>query len=117
MVASVPELAKRQRGSPQRRASSPATAIAFSRRLREVGAALHLGLDRRDDGRVGVPGQGGAVAAVQVHVLVAVRVVDLAARAVAEPDRLRLVICQLEVTPPASTRLARRPGRRSSAGA
>ncbi len=30
MVASVPELANRQRGSPQRRASSPATAIAFS---------------------------------------------------------------------------------------
>ena len=73
MVASVPELAKRQRGSPQRRASSPATTIAFS-----VGCAKWVprstwALDGRDDGRVGVPGQGGAVAAVQVHVLVAVR--------------------------------------------
>jgi hypothetical protein len=55
-----------------------------------VGAALHLGLDRPDDRGVGVPGEGGAVAAVQVHVLVGVGVVDLAAGAVAEPDQLRL---------------------------
>ena len=59
-------------------------------RLREVGTALDLRLDRPDDGGVGVPGEGRAVAAVQVHVLVAVGVVDLAAGAVAEPDRLRL---------------------------
>ena len=41
------------------------------------------------DGRVGVAGQGGAVAAVQVDVLVAVDVLDLRAAAVAQPDRLR----------------------------
>ncbi len=41
------------------------------------------------DGRVRVAGEGGAVAAVQVHVLVAVDVVDLRAVAVAQPDRLR----------------------------
>ena len=41
------------------------------------------------DGRVGVAGQGSAVAAVQVDVLVAVDVPDLRAAAVAQPDRLR----------------------------
>lgn len=62
-----------------------------------MGAALYLSLDRPDDGGVGVPGEGGAVAAVQVavaavqvHVLVAVDVIDLAAAAVTEPDRPRL---------------------------
>jgi hypothetical protein len=80
MVASVPEFANRHRGHGD----------GVLRRLGEVGAALDLGLDRPDDGGVGVPGEGRAVAAVQVHVLVAVGVVDLAAGAVAEPDRLRL---------------------------
>src|SRR5262249_58323613 len=44
---------------------------------------------RRDDRRGGVPGQRRPVPAVQVHVLVAVDVVDLGAPAVAEPHRLR----------------------------
>jgi hypothetical protein len=59
------------------------------RRLGEVGAPGDLGFDGFGDGGVGVTGQGGAVAAVQVHVLVAVDVIDLRALAVAEPDRLR----------------------------
>jgi len=41
------------------------------------------------DGRVSVAGQGGAVAAVQVDVLVAVDVPDLRAAAAAQPDGLR----------------------------
>jgi hypothetical protein len=41
------------------------------------------------DCRMGVAGQGGAVAAVQVDVLVAVDVIDLRALAMAQPDRLR----------------------------
>ena len=45
---------------------------------------------RLDDRRVGVAGDRGAVAAVQVDVLVAVDVVDLGALAVAHPHRLRL---------------------------
>jgi hypothetical protein len=48
-----------------------------------------LGTDGVGDGGVGVAGQGGTVAAVQVDVLVAVDVVDLRALAVAQPDRLR----------------------------
>jgi hypothetical protein len=54
-----------------------------------VGALRDLRFDGFDDGGVTVAGQGGAVAAVQVDVLVAVDVVDLRALAVAEPDRLR----------------------------
>src|SRR6266704_1627727 len=52
-------------------------------------AECHLVADRADDGRVTMPGQCRAVAAVQVDVLVPVNVVDLRALAVAEPDRLR----------------------------
>jgi len=58
-------------------------------RLRELSALGDLRGDGLLDGRVSVAGQGGAVAAVQVHVLVAVDVVDLRAVAVAQPDRLR----------------------------
>src|SRR5580693_8394534 len=58
-------------------------------RLGKMGTAADLGRYGFLDGRVAVAGQGGAVAAVQVHVLVAVDVVDLRAVAVAEPDRLR----------------------------
>ena len=59
-------------------------------RLREVGPAGDPLLHRRDDRRVGVPGQRDAVPAVEVGVLEAVDVVDLRAAAVADPDRLRL---------------------------
>ena len=88
-------LGTRVREAPAGQAPAPRQLIADDdrvlRRLREMGAALYLSLDRPDDGGVGVPGEGGAVAAVQVvHVLVAVGVVDLAAAAVTEPDRLRL---------------------------
>ena len=58
-------------------------------RLGEVGTEAGLGADGVDDGGMGVAGQGGAVAAVQVDILVAVDVVDLRALAVAQPDRLR----------------------------
>src|SRR5215471_14062332 len=44
--------------------------------------------NRLDDRGVRVPGQPHAVAAVQVHVLVAVDVIDLGTEAVAKPDRL-----------------------------
>src|SRR5215471_9064945 len=74
MVASVPELANRH---------------SVLGRLGEVRAARDLPLHRLDDRRVTVPGEAHAVTAVQVHVLVAVDVVDLGATAVAEPDRLR----------------------------
>ena len=87
-------LGTRVREAPAGQAPAPRQLIADDdrvlRRLREMGAALYLSLDRPGDGRVGVPGEGGAVAAVQVHVLVAVGVIDLAAAAVTEPDRLRL---------------------------
>src|SRR6478672_9363376 len=53
------------------------------------GAVLGLVRDGLRDRRVGVAGQGGAVAAVQVDVLVAVDIPDLRAAAAAEPDRLR----------------------------
>src|SRR6201999_1055688 len=58
-------------------------------RLGKVSTAPDLLLHGPDDGRVGVPGQRGAVAAVQVDVGVPVHVVDLRALAVAQPDRLR----------------------------
>jgi hypothetical protein len=58
-------------------------------RLGEVGAVLGLAGYGPGDGRVGVAGQGGAVAAVQVDVLVAVDIPDLRAAAVTQPDRLR----------------------------
>ena len=87
-------LGTRVREAPAGQAPAPRQLIADDdrvlRRLREMGAALYLSLDRPDDGGVGVPGEGSAVAAVQVHVLVAVGVVDFAAAAVTEPDRLRL---------------------------
>jgi hypothetical protein len=57
--------------------------------LGEVGAFCDLRGYGLLDGRVGMAGQGGAVTAVQVDVLVAVDVVDLRAVTVAEPDRLR----------------------------
>ena len=59
-------------------------------RLREVRAATHPVADRFDDRRMRMPGNGSAVAAVHVDVLVAVDVVDLRAAAVAHPDGLRL---------------------------
>src|SRR5271169_3973346 len=57
--------------------------------LGEVGAQAGLACYCFRDGRVGVAGQGGAVAAVQVDVLIAVDVPDLRTAAVAQPDRLR----------------------------
>ena len=59
-------------------------------RLREVGAARDPLADRTHDRRVRVTHQRDAVAAVQVDVLRPVDVVDLGARAVGQPDRLRL---------------------------
>ena len=77
MVASVPELAKRQRGRPKRRASSAATASASG-----VGWAKCVPRPtwlRTASTMAGWawPASDGAVAAVQVDVLVAVDVVDL----------------------------------------
>ena len=57
--------------------------------LGEVGALPDLLAHRLDDGRMAVTGQAGAVAAVQVDVLIAVDVEDLGPGAVTEPDRLR----------------------------
>ena len=90
-MASVPELPKRHSGRPNRRGE-------LARRRRSASSvgwakcvpARDPVADRRDDRRVGVAGQRDAVAAVQVGVLVAVDVVQLGARAVAEPDRVRL---------------------------
>src|SRR5690348_12221033 len=59
------------------------------RGLGEVGAVLDLVRDGLHDRRVGVASQGGAVAAVQVDVFVAVDIGDLRAAAAAQPDRLR----------------------------
>ena len=79
--------------APQRQAEPPGELARHHQRilggLGEMGAAGDLAADRLDDRRVGVAGQGRAVPAVQVHVLVAVDVVDLGAAAMAEPDRLR----------------------------
>ena len=58
--------------------------------LGEVRAAPDLLADRGDDRRMCMSRNGSAVAAVHVDVLGAVDVVDLGARAVAHPDRLRL---------------------------
>ena len=77
---------------PQRQAepaaSSSATSMAASVGWAKWVPASDLRPDRLDDGRMRVSGQAGAVAAVQVDVLVAVDVEDLGAGAVAEPDRL-----------------------------
>ncbi len=89
MVASVPELANRHSGWPNRRGQFTGNHHRVLGRLGEVRAPGDLAGHRRDDRRVCVPGQAHAVAAVQVHVLVAVDVIDLGAAAVAEPDRLR----------------------------
>jgi hypothetical protein len=51
-------------------------------------AATHPVADRGDDRRMRMPGNGSAVAAVHVDVLVAVHVVDFRAVAVAHPDGL-----------------------------
>ena len=59
-------------------------------RLREMCSAPDSVADRRDDRRMRVPRDGGAVAAVHVHVLGAVDVVHLRPGAVAHPDGLRL---------------------------
>ena len=88
MVASVPELLKRHSGRPNRRASSSDTSIAVS-----VGWAKWVPRPtcaRTASTMAGcrVAGQAGAVASVQVDVLVAVDVEDLRAGAVADPDRL-----------------------------
>ncbi len=79
--------------SPLRQAEPAAQFLGHDHRvlgrLGEVRAEPGLRADRLDHGRVRVPGQRGAVPAVQVDVLVAVDVVDLGAAAVAQPDRLR----------------------------
>src|SRR5262249_54175375 len=90
IVASVPELAKRHSGRPNRRVSSSATTRASVLGWAEGGAPAPGVAARLDDRRVGGPGQGHPVPAVQVHVLIAVDVVDLGPPAMAEPDRLRL---------------------------
>ena len=58
--------------------------------LGEVGAASDLAGHRLDDRGVAVAGDGRAVPAVHVDVLVAVHVPDVGALAVAHPDGLRL---------------------------
>ena len=89
MVASVPELARRHLGRPKRLASSVATAMASGVGWAKWVPFLGLLGDSLRDGGVGVARQRGAVAAVQVDVLVAVHVPHLRAAAVTEPDRLR----------------------------
>ncbi len=89
MVASVPELANRHCGRPNLARQFCGGRDRGLGRLGEMRAALDLGPDCLDDGRVAVTGERDAVAAVQVDVLVAVDVVELGALAVAEPDRLR----------------------------
>ena len=58
--------------------------------LGEMGAPADPVAHRGDDGRMRVAGDRRAVTAVHVDVLVAVDVVDLGARTVAHPHRLRL---------------------------
>jgi hypothetical protein len=81
-------------GEPPAREAEPAGQFGGHRdRVRgglgEVGAVPGLVGYCFRDRRVSVPGQRGAVTAVQVDVLVAVDVPDLRAAAVAQPDRLR----------------------------
>ena len=90
MVASVPELANRHSGRPNRRASSSATTMASSVGWAKWVPRATRSRDRLDDRGVRVAGDRRAVAAVHVDVLVAVDVADLGALAVAHPDRLRL---------------------------
>ena len=93
MVASVPEFAKRQRGSPQRRAQLARDDDRVLGRLGRSGCPVSTcALTAPTMAGMGVPGEGGAVAvACRSTYLVAVGVVDLAMpAAVAEPDRLRL---------------------------
>src|SRR6185312_12572628 len=80
-------------GEPPQRQAEPAGEFLAHRhraagRLGKVRAQAHLAVHGLHDGRVRVAGQRRAVPAVQVHVLVAVHVVDLGTAAVAEPDRL-----------------------------
>ena len=63
--------------------------VQVLRGLREVRAALDLPLDRLDDLRVRVAGDHGAVAQVEVEVLVAVDVPQPVAQAVVDVDRVR----------------------------
>src|SRR5215813_15203126 len=74
-------------GEPPQRLGEPGGEFAGDRHgvrggLGEMGAAGDLAAYRLDDGGVRVPGQPHAVAAVQVHVLVAVDVIDLGTEAV-----------------------------------
>ena len=80
--------------APQRQAeataSSSATPIASSVGWAKWVPRADAGGDRLDEGGVAVTGDGGAVPAVHVDVLVAVDVPDVRALAVAHPHRLRL---------------------------
>ena len=89
IVASVPELQKRQSGWPKACCELLGDDDRVLGRLGEVRASADLGPHRLDDRRMGVPGEAGAVAAVQVDVLGPVDVVDLGAGPVAQPDGLR----------------------------
>ncbi len=84
--AGVGEAPQRKIEAPGQLAGDPDRVLG---RLGEVRAAAHPVADRLDDRRMRMPGNGSAVAAVHVDVLVAVHVVDLRALAVAHPDGLR----------------------------
>ena len=85
--AGVGEAPQRQVEAPRQLARDPDRVLG---RLGEMRAAPYPVADRGDDRRVGVAGDGRAVAAVHVDVLGAVDVVHLRAGAVAHPDGLRL---------------------------
>ncbi len=75
--AGVGEPPQRQVEAPGQLAGDPDRVLG---RLGEVRSAPHPVADRLDDRRMRMPGDGSAVAAVHVDVLVAVDVVDLRAR-------------------------------------
>ena len=88
-VASVPELQKRHSGTPKRSARfSPITSRCFVGWAKWVPSARLL-LDRLDDLRVRVAHHHGAVAQVEVDVLVLVDVPQVVALAAVDEDRVR----------------------------
>ena len=85
----MPELQNRQSGRPKRSTRLSPDRVQVLRGLREVRATFDLPLDRLDDLRVRVAGDHGAVAQVEVEVLVAVDVPQPVAQAVVDVDRVR----------------------------
>ena len=69
-------------------------------------AERDLPLDRFDDLRMRMAGDHGAIAQMEVEVLVAVDVPEPVAQSVIDVDRVRRRACQLEATPPAIVRSA-----------